>query len=315
MKKLFSICIVTVCFAINANSQLKWKLVDTVELPKNVQLFFTNDSIEGKPNKAYYIKAKLNEKHLLFDVDTTLGRRLTPIQFYEKNNKPIVVVNGTFFSFETNKNLNVVIKNSKIVSHNIKSVQRKDSAKKNIDITINRSAIGIYKNRKADVAWIKTDTGKRRAFAQQKSIEDFKPFSKTNNIVTKEFEFYKWKVKTAIGGGPVLIQQGIAKITNDYEQMFAGKKGLTDKHPRTAMGYTNDGYLIIMVIEGRFPGVAEGASLVQEAKMLVDIGCVEALNLDGGGSSCMLVNGKETIKPSDKGIQRAVPAIFMLKTQ
>jgi exopolysaccharide biosynthesis protein len=39
---------------------------------------------------------------------------------------------------------------------------------------------------------------------------------------------------------------------------------------------------------------------------------VEALNLDGGGSSCMLVYGKETIKPSDKK-QRAVPAVFMIR--
>jgi len=37
------------------------------------------------------------------------------------------------------------------------------------------------------------------------------------------------------------------------------------------------------------------------------------LNLDGGGSSCMLVNGKETIKPSDKEGQRAVPAVFIIK--
>jgi len=37
------------------------------------------------------------------------------------------------------------------------------------------------------------------------------------------------------------------------------------------------------------------------------------LNLDGGGSSCMLVNGKETIKPSDKEGQRAAPAVFIIK--
>jgi len=41
------------------------------------------------------------------------------------------------------------------------------------------------------------------------------------------------------------------------------------------------------------------------AKVMKDLGCTEALNLDGGGSSCMLVNGKETIKGSD-GKQRKV---------
>ena len=87
------------------------------------------------------------------------------------------------------------------------------------------------------------------------------------------------------------------KITNNEEIIFAGK-AINDKHPRTAMGYTKDDKLIILLIEGRNT-VAHGATLGQEAQILKDLGCWEALNLDGGGSSCMLVNGKETIKPSD----------------
>ena len=118
-------------------------------------------------------------------------------------------------------------------------------------------------------------------------------------------------MRTAIGGGPVLVQGGRIKITNNEELKFTGK-AINDLHPRTCMGYTSDGYLIIMVIQGRFPGIAEGATLQQEAKLLVNLGCVEALNLDGGGSSCMLVNGKETIKPSDKGVERPVPAVFII---
>ena len=119
-------------------------------------------------------------------------------------------------------------------------------------------------------------------------------------------------MKTAVGGGPVLVQNGQIKITNEEELKFTGK-AINDKHPRTCMGYTADGYLIVMVIQGRFPGIAEGATLEQEAKLLIDLGCTEALNLDGGGSSCMLVNGKETIKPSDKTGERPVPAVFIIQ--
>jgi exopolysaccharide biosynthesis protein len=78
------------------------------------------------------------------------------------------------------------------------------------------------------------------------------------------------------------------------------------------MGYTTDGYLIILVVQGRFPGIAEGATLRQEALMLKELGCHEALNLDGGGSSCLLINGKETITPCDKTGQRPVPAVFLV---
>ena len=126
-----------------------------------------------------------------------------------------------------------------------------------------------------------------------------------------DLRFHTWKKKTAVGGGPVLLQNGEIKITNNEELKFAGK-AINDKHPRTAMGYTKDGKLIILMIEGRNT-VAHGATLGQEAKILQDLGCLEALNLDGGGSSCMLVNGKETIRPSDKEGQRAVPAVFIIK--
>ena len=56
----------------------------------------------------------------------------------------------------------------------------------------------------------------------------------------------------------------------------------------------------------------KGLSTSDVANVLLDLGCVEAINLDGGGSSCMLVNGKETIKVSD-GTQRAVASTIMLK--
>jgi exopolysaccharide biosynthesis protein len=124
----------------------------------------------------------------------------------------------------------------------------------------------------------------------------------------------KWsRINTAVGGGPVLLQLGKIKITNNEELKFAGK-AINDKHPRTAMGYTRNGKLIILVVEGRSES-ASGVTLGQEAKILQDLGCWEALNLDGGGSSCMLVNGTETIKPSDKEGQRAVPAVFIIRNK
>jgi exopolysaccharide biosynthesis protein len=120
----------------------------------------------------------------------------------------------------------------------------------------------------------------------------------------------RWKMETAIGGGPTLMQSGKIAITNVEERMFVN--GENDRHPRTAMGYTKEGKLIIMAIEGRRPGIAEGATLLQEAALFKDLGCWEALNLDGGGSSCLLINGKETIKPSDKEGQRPIPAVFQV---
>ena len=73
-----------------------------------------------------------------------------------------------------------------------------------------------------------------------------------------------WKMNTAIGGGPVLVQEGKMSVTNKEEQMFVN--GENDQHPRTAMGYTHKSKLIIHGDQGRFPGVAEGVTLEEEAR-------------------------------------------------
>ncbi len=318
MKKIIFLFIFTLLI-VATQAQLHWKRIDTFEipLPKGLQLFYTNDSIEGKPNIAYYIEADLNNADLIFDVDTTFNRRLTPTDFYTKNNNPVVVVNGTFFSFKTNQNLNTIIKNGKPLSYNISTAKGrgKDST---AQVKMYRSALGIYANRKTDVAWIESDTTLHLSASQypitpinENTIAQ-KKLNKHKRNLRKKFQ--KWNVETAIGGGPVLLQNGKIAITNNEELLFAGK-GLYDKHPRTAMGYTANGKLIILVIQGRFSGKAEGANLLQMAALLQQLGCVEALNLDGGGSSCMLVNGKETITPSDKTGQRALPAVFMIRSK
>ena len=69
----------------------------------------------------------------------------------------------------------------------------------------------------------------------------------------------------------------------------------------------------MFVCEGRnmTEGVA-GMTTEEVAELLKQLGCVEAINLDGGGSACMLVNGRQTIKVSD-GSQRAVASAVMLR--
>ncbi|WP_350339969.1 phosphodiester glycosidase family protein [Paraflavitalea speifideaquila] len=57
-------------------------------------------------------------------------------------------------------------------------------------------------------------------------------------------------MRTAIGGGPVLVKDGLIHVTNEEEQMFV--KGENDRHPRTAMGYNNKRQLLILAIQGRF---------------------------------------------------------------
>lgn len=310
-----------------SRAQLQWENVDSLfqPLPSSVHVYQSRTPIGGEPNIAYYVEADLKDRNLEFTVDTSYNRRLTPKDFYEKNGSPLLVVNATFFSFATNQNLNMVMRDGRLLAYNIHTNpgRGKDTFSFRHPWA---SAIGINKKREADIAWVYTDSSRKHAYAIQYPLAPVRNLSATWPFDSAAFYssrlngdgkgsgMQKWKMKTAIGGGPVLLQDGNVMISNNEELKFAGK-AILDRHPRTAIGYTQNNKLIILVIEGRNPGLAEGATLEQEALIFKELGCLEAINLDGGGSSCMLLNGLETIRVSDKTGQRPVPAVFLIRVK
>jgi len=308
--KSFFLFIVLFAFLFTAAGQQKWKIADADfgNLPKGVHVFFSNDSLNGKAFRAFYASIDLKNKNLIVETDTTVQRRLTPQQFFDKNNKPVLIVNSTFFSFATNQNLNLVVKNGKTVGYNIHSIAGKAKDTLTYRHAYN-GAIGISAKRKADIAWVYSDSTLSFPLASQKTIPFTKDSLKKSGKPNAKLK--PWKMDAAVGGGPVLVQKGKVAVSNNEELKFSGKAH-NDRHPRTLIGYTKNNTLIVMLVEGRNPGIAAGVTLTEAAELMKAVGCVEALNLDGGGSSCMLINGKETIWPSDNGKQRAVPAVLMV---
>jgi len=64
------------------------------------------------------------------------------------------------------------------------------------------------------------------------------------------------------------------------------------RHPRTAVGISQDGrYLVLMTIDGRQPGYSNGATLAEAAAWLKKFGSYHGLNLDGGGSTTLVIEG------------------------
>src|SRR5688572_7439472 len=125
-KAFYTLSILTLTtFISQAQKPLQWQDVSAQfgSLPQSVQVFKTTDSVDGKTNIAFYVKADLKDKDLQFTADTTQNRRFTPDQFFKKNGSPLVVVNTTFFSFATHQNLNAVIKEGRLVAHNVSSIK------------------------------------------------------------------------------------------------------------------------------------------------------------------------------------------------
>ncbi len=103
-------------------------------------------------------------------------------------------------------------------------------------------------------------------------------------------------VKHIISGGPYLVKNG--EVFVDMTEQKLGAIG--GKNPRTAIGYTQDGDFIMVAVDGR-EGASVGLTLKELAWFMKSIGCTNAMNLDGGGSTVMYVNGRVVNMPKVKG--------------
>ena len=114
-----------------------------------------------------------------------------------------------------------------------------------------------------------------------------------------------WKRATSvIGGGPQLIKNGRVEITNTAEKILPSF--VSDGHPRTAIAKLKSGQILLVTVDGRQPGESIGMSLTMLADLLIEFGAVEAINLDGGGSTTMVIRNKLVNKPSDATGERPV---------
>lgn len=121
------------------------------------------------------------------------------------------------------------------------------------------------------------------------------------------------EARWATGGGDLLISEGSVTSSGDWD------KALLAAHPRTAIGVKADGTVITYVIDGRQNTISTGLTMGDLADELLSLGCVTAVNLDGGGSSAMSIRfpGKSTCtlvnSPSD-GKERKCGAYMLFVT-
>ena len=112
-----------------------------------------------------------------------------------------------------------------------------------------------------------------------------------------------------IGGGPTLVKNGQVNVTYYEEVFFGSGVGLENRDPRTGVGFTGDRHAILLVADGRQTG-SEGVSLPELAQIFIDLECVQAMNLDGGGSSQMAVGGTLINRPEGGTYQRLIPTML-----
>lgn len=116
-------------------------------------------------------------------------------------------------------------------------------------------------------------------------------------------DFGMRQLEDVVSGVPQLVKDG--KIDVTWQEEKSSKSFVETKHPRTAVAKLKDGKFLMVTIDGRSES-SGGIGLQNLAALLLELGATDAMNLDGGGSTTMFVDGKIVNHPSDKEGERKV---------
>lgn len=120
--------------------------------------------------------------------------------------------------------------------------------------------------------------------------------------------------RNALSGGPVLVRNGRSQRNRAAPDAPYEFSTMLERHPRTAFGW-NDRSFFLVQVDGRQKDLSLGMTLDELSDFLLKLGCTDAMNLDGGGSSSLWFDGRVRNNPCD-GYERSIAnALLVLRKQ
>lgn len=260
--------------------------VDGIQLFTSHSSFRYNSDGTPMPFSAYAVK-----------IDMTKGFQFVPYYNKEEGNMkvqemvhdysvqhgamPLVGINAGYFGGTSSYSL--LINNEELLSSNIPQLTRSGS------FYVTRGAFGHDAAMNFSSDWVYTvATGVVYGYpAPSPNVDGETPQPKPSETFPDHgFEYDK---VNAIGGGPVLIREG--QLIEDYQYELFYDDIIRSIANRTAIGVTANNELVILVVNGR-ASYSDGIALRDMARIMQEtFDCQYALNLDGGGSSTLIING------------------------
>ncbi len=293
MNRLFLFFIIS---SITLSQPITWtEITSNYPLPLGIKIFRGDRTLPVL--KIFYLDVDMNNPDLVIhpyiSTNKTVNNFVPSVGAYAG-------INGGFFG--ATGSLSAVVYPDEVKAQNVASVTRFNQS-----YPVIRSLFGMNYDRSFHVNWI---------YHFGSNVSDIykfdAPLSYTNNQ-TNPLSPPEQSAGTAyenlligIGGAPTLVKNSNINITYDEEIMWGSGVGYDNRDPRTAVGYTSNNHVIMLTADGRQTS-SEGVSLPELAQIMIDLGCAEAMNLDGGGSSQMAVGNQFVNSPSEL---RAVPTIL-----
>jgi len=244
---------------------------------KNKNIFLYEGYNPSVPLRAWAVLVSSKNNKIEILVSNDEDGVDTPSEIAKSRNAS-VVINGGYFARGQKPMRHIGLLKSKnmLIEPASNSVFRE-----NIRYNVNRGAFGILKDNSIDISWASTRNDSIFSWSFPFQNRPGKPASVNYNF--SEF----WDVKEAIHAGPVLIRNGKINVSTEQEVFF--NTPVDGVQPRSAIGNKKNGDVIMMVVDGRQVD-SRGVYLKELAMLMRQFDCEEALNLDGGGSSALVVN-------------------------
>lgn len=119
-------------------------------------------------------------------------------------------------------------------------------------------------------------------------------------------------IRSLTGGWPQLVKDGESLIKSNLNIEGVIQRFSENRHPRTGVGFSKDSTTVYFItVDGR-QQMSRGMSLLEFADLMIDEGIYQGLNLDGGGSTTMIINNRVVNSPSDNAGERAVGNCLVL---
>lgn len=280
-----------------ATPAVDWQPVDSLNarLPDGLAVYEGVDA--SWPLKAWYIHAQISKSQIEAQVlisDDAQDLRET-VSSFARDEGACAAVNAGYFVMNRTPSRHVGLL---YIDGNLHEPATPSVVRDSLRYPIARAAIGFTEDGAPDIAWASTRDGLLYAWSEPVANQPGSPVDSLN-YATAEV----WPMRDAVAAGPALVMDGRVHVTT-YEEVFFGTS-IPQTHPRSAAGITRKGDLILMVVDGRQPA-SRGVTLKELAELMRERGAVEALNLDGGGSSTLVVNNVLMNRPTGSEFEREV---------
>ena len=275
-----------------------------------VDIYKTTSQLNGRTFNAWYAIADPSKVDFRVLYPETVGSKKTVSAQAEAAGDCLALINGAIYG---NYNIGVIITEGKMTQQWHGEIEGCYWASNSQLYQITRPIIGVDKNGKADAYWVGVPQQGTFYYYNrpQPNVVGQAKYDKVTT--TSPASTVTWNPYFAISCGPMVLYDGKVCADNTmvddthYYTNFEcwDESGVYSAHPdRTAVGVTADGKIVLFICDGRIDA-SQGAYIKELGPIMKSLGCVHAMNLDGGGSTGMWVKGSGMINYKD-GSWRAV---------